>query len=144
VFVFVSRLYELCSQKYSTSCVQYTCMWIYIYKLICSCVCPVYMSKTGTWAFPVCGNKIWDFLSLTCICHNGPASVKFCHLSFTPILLFGLSNKLILFVFHYQRPCMSIKVDMFVKVVAELWAALISRVLKPKTCSLGFKLPIDV
>ena len=24
------------------------------------CVCPVYMSKKGTWAFPVSGNEIWD------------------------------------------------------------------------------------
>ena len=27
------------------------------------CVCPVYMSKKGTWAFPVSGKEIWNFLT---------------------------------------------------------------------------------
>ena len=36
---------------------------------------------------------------------NGPDSLKFCHLSGLPMMLFGLWNKLILFVDHYQTPC---------------------------------------
>jgi hypothetical protein len=32
---------------------------------VCVCVlCPVYMSKTGTWFFLVSGKEIWDFLKL--------------------------------------------------------------------------------
>ena len=45
------------------------------------------------------------FFSLTCICQNVPDSVKFCHISLAPIMLFGLSNKCILYVYHYQTPC---------------------------------------
>ena len=47
----------------------------------------------------------FSFLGLTCICQNGPDSVKFCHLSWAPVMLFGLSNKLILYGDHYQTPC---------------------------------------
>ena len=36
------------------------CLYI-INNVICPCVCPVYMSKTGTWFFPVSGKEIWDF-----------------------------------------------------------------------------------
>ena len=32
------------------------------YKVICPCVCPVYMSKQGMWA----GKEIWDFF-IKCI-----------------------------------------------------------------------------
>ena len=49
--------------------------------------------------------SMFSFLSLTCICQNGPDSVKFCHLSWAPVMLFGLSNKLILYGDHYQTPC---------------------------------------
>jgi hypothetical protein len=45
------------------------------------------------------------FLSLTYIYQNGLDSVKFCHLSLAPLMIFGLSKKLILYVFHYQTPC---------------------------------------
>ena len=38
-------------------------------------------------------------------CQNGPDSVKLCHLSLAPMMLFGLSNKLILYIYHYQTPC---------------------------------------
>ena len=48
-----------------------------------------------------------SFSLLTCIYQNGPDSVKFCHLSLAPMMLFGLSNKIILFVDHYQTPCIS-------------------------------------
>ena len=52
--------------------------------------------------------KTWMllFLSLTYIYQNVPDSVKFCHLSLAPMMLFGHSNKLLLYVFHYQTPCM--------------------------------------
>ena len=67
--VCVSRLYELCSRKYSSS-VQvvysssvYMYVNLYIYKVLCPCVCPVYMSKKVTWAFLVSGKEVWDFLS---------------------------------------------------------------------------------
>ena len=33
--------------------------------------------------------------------------MKFCHLQLAPMILFGLRNKLILFVDHYQTPCSS-------------------------------------
>ena len=29
--------------------------------VLCLCVFPIYMSKNGTWYFPVSGNEIWDF-----------------------------------------------------------------------------------
>ena len=45
------------------------------------------------------------FLSLTCICQNVPDSVKFLHLSFALMMLFGLSNKRILYICNYQTPC---------------------------------------
>ena len=45
------------------------------------------------------------FLSMTCNYQNGPDSVKFCHLPLAPMMLFGLSNKLILLIDHYQTPC---------------------------------------
>jgi hypothetical protein len=82
--VCVSRLYELCKHKYSSSVklcivVQYICTWIYIYRPICPWVCPVYMScpflihRCGvcgrTWAFPVSG-KIWNFLVIVLFKHN--------------------------------------------------------------------------
>ena len=40
---------------------------------------------------------------------NGPDSLKFCHLSGLPMMLFGLSNKLILFSDHYQTTCILTK-----------------------------------
>ena len=46
-----------------------------------------------------------SFLSCTCNCQNGPDSLKFCHLPLASMMLFGLSNKLILFAYHYQTPC---------------------------------------
>ena len=65
-----AKMYNLCTVE------QYICWWIYIYKGICLFVCPIYMSKNGTWSFPVSGNEIWDFLSLT----NSPIQTGINHL----------------------------------------------------------------
>ena len=32
--------------------------------MLCPCVCPVYMSRKGTWAFPASGKEIWEFFYL--------------------------------------------------------------------------------
>ena len=45
------------------------------------------------------------FLSFICIFQNVLDSVKLCHLYLAPMMISGQSNKLILYVFHYQTPC---------------------------------------
>ena len=69
--VCVSLLNELCSQKYSSS-VQvvhsstvYQFVNLYIYGAMSVCMlCPIYMSKNGTWSFPVSRKEIWDYFSM--------------------------------------------------------------------------------
>ena len=93
-------------QQTLLACIEIICIFVnqivlrlfYLLFIRESALCSV-----QTACLPGAAHTVFTF-TLTCIFQNVPDSVKFCHPSLSSMMLFGLSNKLILFVFHYQTP----------------------------------------
>ena len=60
LFLCVQFIQLVFTEVHSCTVVQYVHELRYDI-ILCPCVCPVHISKKGTWFFPVPGKEIWDF-----------------------------------------------------------------------------------